>query len=188
METEKSDNVDFGCVSSGLPDTVSIGTPDTVSSGIVPEITDIIGVQPMLLDGVLSFFPRKARPDIVVGKCKWVSTNEGELIPVEERTQYCGMEFEIAANPTMKRTVAAQKKSDDSTFDVDKTLTDQAVEAWKEALQGKTDEFVAAGCTRIWRIFRNGTDPAVLPTDGLLLDGDACFGKCAFLEVAIIGG
>lgn len=40
METEKSDNVDFGCVSSGLPDTVSIGTPDTVSSGITPEIVD----------------------------------------------------------------------------------------------------------------------------------------------------
>jgi hypothetical protein len=98
------------------------------------------------------------------------------------------MEFEIAANPMMKITVAAQKKSDDSTFDVDKTLTDKAVEVWKEALQGLTDEFVAAGCTRIWRIFPNGTDPAVLPTDGLLLEEDACFGKCAFLEVAIIGG
>jgi len=55
METEKSDNVDFGCVGSGLSDTVSIVTSDTFSSGIVPEPTSLLSAAIMFRDAAFAY-------------------------------------------------------------------------------------------------------------------------------------
>lgn len=204
MDTQKQQAVDTGCVSSGLPETVSSGIPAVVSSGVVPEIMDIIGLDSMhthmVKDGVLRFYGNhvpQIRPDIFIGQCKWASTDQGKLMSIEKASkpwggeQFCACEFEIAANPIMEPHVAAQKKTLDPTFDVDKTLTDAAVTAVKNELKWRTDEFVAAGCTRIWRLFRQGTpeQPIVFPADGEWgTPKKSYLGKVSFVQVAIIGG
>jgi hypothetical protein len=171
MDEKKSDEVDSGCVS-----------PENV--GVSPKVIDLIGIPDGFSCDVENGILHTPDP-VTIGEIDLIVDGDGNIVK-PDKAAFPLYDYEIAANPCMPLSEVAKKLEADPSFDMDKTLIDALKKCVEGDLKKKTDAMISAGCKRVWRIFRFGMEPVIIPADGVY-DGHACRAKSGWIRVAMLG-